>query len=401
MTDFGLAKRVNESGQTQSGAVMGTPSYMAPEQAAGKISAIGPLVDVYALGAILYELLTRRPPFRGETLLETLEQVRSHEPIPPRQLQPRLHRDLDTICLKALAKEPGKRYATALALAEDLERFANGESILARREGFVEKTWRRVRRHPVAYAVTPIVLLALAIAGYATWATRSESRRVTGITRKIETSIDAPELSGDYLNAVNADRAELRRLAPDHADELRRRLHRRFADQVRDSFSFHRKPVLPPADAERTRTLIDLLEGEHPEDAGLVNGARVFPADRAAGSPCSAEKCRIGALRRGLTRQIRAKVVFTKMDRPKPARRWAPSRWRVSRAVAISIWKRNSRPGGIPPPKSVSCSMPGRGTPSRSRRWPFPATADCWLPPAATSARKAKSASGTFPASAR
>jgi WD40 repeat protein len=283
VTDFGLAKRVNESGQTQSGAVMGTPSYMAPEQAAGKISAIGPLVDVYALGAILYELLTRRPPFRGETLLETLEQVRSREPIPPRQLQPRLHRDLDTICLKALAKDPGKRYATALALAEDLERFANGESILARREGFVEKTWRRVRRHPVAYAVTPLVLLALAIAGYATWATRSESRQVTGITRKIEASIDAPELSGDYLNAVNADLVELRRLAPDHADELRRRLHRRFADHVRDSFSFHRKPVLPPEDAERTRTLIDLLESEHPEDAGLVAGLREDLARRQSG----------------------------------------------------------------------------------------------------------------------
>ena len=114
ITDFGLAKRLDEdSGQTRSGAVLGTPSYMAPEQAAGRTREMGLLVDVYALGAILYETLTGRPPFRAATALETLEQVRSQEPVPPSRLQPKVPRDLETVCLKCLEKEPKKRYPSA------------------------------------------------------------------------------------------------------------------------------------------------------------------------------------------------------------------------------------------------------------------------------------------------
>jgi WD40 repeat protein len=149
ISDFGLAKRLQgEAGKTQTGVVMGTPSYMAPEQAAGNNQAVGPPADVYALGAILYELLTGRPPFRAAMVLDTLEQVRSQEPVPPRRLQPTTPRDLETITLKCLAKEPGRRYASAGELAEDLQRWLEGRPIQARPIGVFGRTWRWCRRNP-------------------------------------------------------------------------------------------------------------------------------------------------------------------------------------------------------------------------------------------------------------
>jgi serine/threonine-protein kinase len=140
ISDFGLARRV-EGGErlTQSGALLGTPSYMAPEQARGRTQALGPPVDIYALGAILYELLTGRPPFRGETAADTVVQVLSQEPVPPSRLNPRVPRDLETICLKCLHKEPPRRYASAAALAKDLRCFLQGEAIAARPEGRLER----------------------------------------------------------------------------------------------------------------------------------------------------------------------------------------------------------------------------------------------------------------------
>jgi serine/threonine protein kinase len=162
ITDFGLAKLLVGGGRTltQSGHFLGTPSYTAPEQAAGKTKAIGPATDVYALGAILYELLTGRPPFKAESAEEILDQVRWQEPVSPSRLRPKLARDLTTICLKCLEKEPGKRYATAEALADDLQRFLAGETIRARPVGRTEKLWRWCRRNPVvATLATAIVLL--------------------------------------------------------------------------------------------------------------------------------------------------------------------------------------------------------------------------------------------------
>jgi hypothetical protein len=137
ITDFGLARRLDgEAGLTQSGSIRGTPSYMAPEQAEGRAKDIGPATDVYALGAVLYELLTGRPPFRAATVLETLDQVRSRPPLSPRCLQPRLPRHLEVICLTCLQKDPRQRYPSAGALAEDLRRFRGGEPIQARRGAF-------------------------------------------------------------------------------------------------------------------------------------------------------------------------------------------------------------------------------------------------------------------------
>jgi serine/threonine protein kinase len=139
ITDFGLAKRLDEAGQTQSGAVLGTPSYMAPEQAGGKSAEIGPAADVYALGAILYECLTGRPPFKAATALDTMMQVVSDEPVPPTQLQSKTPRDLETICLKCLHKERGKHYGSAKELADDVRRLLAGEPIQARPVGHGER----------------------------------------------------------------------------------------------------------------------------------------------------------------------------------------------------------------------------------------------------------------------
>src|SRR5262245_37399059 len=151
LADFGVARRLEgAAGLTQSGAPLGTPSYMAPEQAEGKTRDVGPATDTYALGAILYELLTGRPPFRAETATETLRQVVSQDPAPPSRLNAAVPRDLETICLKCLHKEPPRRYASAQALAEDLQRYGRGEPIAARPAGRLERLARWVRRHPAA-----------------------------------------------------------------------------------------------------------------------------------------------------------------------------------------------------------------------------------------------------------
>ncbi|HEV3262915.1 MAG TPA: serine/threonine-protein kinase [Gemmataceae bacterium] len=147
VTDFGLAKRLGgDSGQTRTGAVMGTPSYMAPEQAAGKNRELGPACDVYSLGAVLYELLTGRPPFRSETPLDTLKHVLEQDPAPPRLLNPKIDDDLETICLKCLEKDPHRRYDSADALANDLNRYLSGDSITARSFNMIDRLTRTLDR---------------------------------------------------------------------------------------------------------------------------------------------------------------------------------------------------------------------------------------------------------------
>jgi serine/threonine-protein kinase len=150
ITDFGLAKIIpgGEGLRTQTGELLGTPSYMAPEQAASRHGAVGAATDVYARGAILYELLTGRPPFKAESPLETIRQVVADEPVSPSRLRPKLPRDLETICLRCLRKEPAHRYPSAEALADDLRRYLDGRPILSRRSGALERAWRWCKRDP-------------------------------------------------------------------------------------------------------------------------------------------------------------------------------------------------------------------------------------------------------------
>ncbi len=170
VTDFGLAKRLaSDSELTATGQVLGTPSYMPPEQALGKLDEIGPESDVYSLGAILYYLLTGRPPFQTDSVANTLRQVIDSEPVPPRQLNPLIPRDLDTICLKAMSKERSRRYQTALSLRDDLQRWLEGRVITARRASRKEIIWRWCRRNPIGASLIGVSAVAvLAVGGFLT-----------------------------------------------------------------------------------------------------------------------------------------------------------------------------------------------------------------------------------------
>jgi WD40 repeat protein/tRNA A-37 threonylcarbamoyl transferase component Bud32 len=164
VTDFGVAKWLEQdAGHTRDGEVIGTPTYMAPEQTSGRAEAVGPATDVYGLGVVLYELLTGRVPLQGPTTLDTLVMVRTDEPVPPRRLQPRVPRDLEIICLKCLAKEPRQRYASAAALAGDLRRFLDRRPVLARPTCPWERAWKWARRHPAVAALSAAVVLVSAV----------------------------------------------------------------------------------------------------------------------------------------------------------------------------------------------------------------------------------------------
>ena len=164
VVDFGLAKSLEaDSNLTQSGVFIGTPSYAAPEQVEGK--AVGPAADIYALGAIFYHMLTGRPPFQAATVLQTLDQVKTADPVPPSRLQPGLPRDAETIALKCLEKDPHRRYADAAALADDLDRFLAGRPILARPTGAAERLRKWVHRRP-AVALLSAAVAAVTILGF-------------------------------------------------------------------------------------------------------------------------------------------------------------------------------------------------------------------------------------------
>jgi len=208
VADFGLVKLLNvDSGLTRTDSVLGSPSYMAPEQAEGKTHDIGPAADIYALGAILYELLTGRPPFRGATVLETLQQVKTAEPVPPSRLVPGLPRDAETVALKCLQKDPAKRYESATALAEDLRRYQAGEPIVARPVGSPERAWRWCQRNPVLAAMAAaVVTLLVAVALGATLS----ALRFRAMTQELEVNLYFSDitLADRELSADNVGRAQ-------------------------------------------------------------------------------------------------------------------------------------------------------------------------------------------------
>jgi WD40 repeat protein/tRNA A-37 threonylcarbamoyl transferase component Bud32 len=218
VADFGLARKLDHAGQTQTGAVMGTPSYMAPEQAAGKVKEIGRAADVYALGGVLYECLTGRPPFKAATMLETLRLVLESEPVPVRQFNPGVPLDLETICLKCLHKEQARRYTTTAELADDLHRFQTGEPIRARPASSAERAWKWCRRRPalagllVALPLAALLLvITLVVSNANIEATLGRERKALARQQEEKEAADrALEEQEDvsYLQAISLARLE-------------------------------------------------------------------------------------------------------------------------------------------------------------------------------------------------
>lgn len=270
ITDFGLAKILDHDlGQTQSGAIIGTPSYMAPEQAEGRSREIGPLADVYALGAILYEMLTGQPPFHGKTPIETIQQVLTREVVPPSRLQPRVPRPLEIICLKALAKEPARRYPGAGELADDLGRWLRGEPILARRESVAAWLSRRVRRNRLSYGLALACLLALMAVGFFVFKD-SKSARIERLLGDIQRQLEAGDWAADRVAALDVPVAELERLDPDKAAGARDRIERRLADGIRAAFATQTRPILQAGDVTRIEAELGILDGRSATLAAAV-----------------------------------------------------------------------------------------------------------------------------------
>lgn len=192
LTDFGLAKLLDGSAdETAASATLGTPAYMAPEQAGGSPAQIGPHTDVYALGTVLYELLTNRPVFQGSSVADLLDQVRNSDPVSPRRLRREIPRDLEIICLKCLEKQPGRRYATARELSDDLHRFLRGEPVRARRPGAVDVMFHWMRRRPAmafAGAVSVLAVVTLLLGG---WYYNHHLARALQVAQQLQTeSVD-------------------------------------------------------------------------------------------------------------------------------------------------------------------------------------------------------------------
>jgi serine/threonine-protein kinase len=227
IADFGLARDCGGGpALTLSGARVGTPSYMAPEQAMGKAHGVGPAVDVYALGAVLYELLTGRPPFRGETATETELQVIYQEPVPPSRLNAKVPRDLETICLKCLHKAPERRYTTAADLAEDLRRFQRGEPIAARPAGLSERAGKWIRRHPTESAMLAAsALCAAVLVGASQWLVVQQARQRDAVEADLK-ELTRLQDSARWTEAQATLNHAKARLGGGGPADLRRRLER-------------------------------------------------------------------------------------------------------------------------------------------------------------------------------
>ncbi len=204
ITDFGIAKRLDQVRQTQTGKILGTPTYMAPEQGLGHNDKVGPCTDIYALGAMLYDALTGRPPFDADNTMDTIVQMLTLEPVSPRQLQPTVPRDLEVICLKCLEKDPERRYPNAHELALDLQRLLRHEPIKARPIGSMERLRRWARRRPAAAALALASVVALgALVGLWIWFTRelADELRATELARR-DATVAHQELREQLLRSI-------------------------------------------------------------------------------------------------------------------------------------------------------------------------------------------------------
>jgi WD40 repeat protein/tRNA A-37 threonylcarbamoyl transferase component Bud32 len=271
LMDFGLAKLLDDAGDqlSQSGTVQGTPAYMSPEQAAGKSGHVGPLSDVYSLGAILYELLTGRPPYAG-SIGEVLKLVQTEDPLPPRRINPRIHPDLETVCLRAMAREPGQRYPTALALAEDLERFAAGEPIRARRAGRLRRTLHWLRRYPIPAASAATGLLAVLVAAVLVFAFLGQLRQrqeLEDLRAAFDDGLEHPEATEAYFERMEGHLARLERLSPKQVPELRERMVQRVAGSIRTRLE---EPRLTPEAEESIAAALAVLAAHAPEPAAVL-----------------------------------------------------------------------------------------------------------------------------------
>jgi hypothetical protein len=274
ITDFGLAKQLNlQDDLTQSEAILGTPCYMSPEQAQGRTAAVGPASDVYSLGAILYELLVGRPPFKAATPLETIRQVATLEPAPPRRHNPTIAADLETICLKCLSKEPTNRYADAGELFADLDRFLVGLPIQARHVGRPERALRWARRNPVPAGLAAAIVAALVLLGAVVLLNRQAGRLTTvdAVSASFEERLATPSLAPEYLVEMDGLIARLQELSPSRAAGARERLDRRFAEHIEDVLL---QPRISPQLDQELQAAVAALESRRSELAAPL--ARVM-----------------------------------------------------------------------------------------------------------------------------
>jgi serine/threonine protein kinase/formylglycine-generating enzyme required for sulfatase activity len=345
ITDFGLAKQVEDtSGATVSGAILGTPSYMAPEQASGKSNSVGPAADIHALGAILYELLTGRPPFLAATSMMTLAQLLVQDPVPPRRWQPQLPPDLETICLKCLEKDPARRYPSAAALADDLRRYQSGEPIVARPVSLWQRGLKWARRRPAAAALVLVLLLSAAsLVSVGLWYNARLSKTLTQ-ERQARRAQALAEVDA-LLRAQSSEVPAILRRLPDTYDDVLPRLRELWErpdlperQRLRVGLA-----LLPVDEAPVARLYEGMLQAEPHEmllirDALLPHREKLAPQLwQIADDPATAPQ-----------RRFRALVVLAAFD-PDDAR-WPKAAgslvepWQAENVMYLGLWTEALRP---------------------------------------------------------
>jgi WD40 repeat protein/serine/threonine protein kinase/tetratricopeptide (TPR) repeat protein len=274
VTDFGLAKRVEgDSELTQSGAILGTPAYMSPEQAWGRRAAVTTASDIYGLGDVLYALLASRGPFVGDTVVDTIQQVRERVPVPPSDFNPRTPRDLEVICLKCLEKAPARRYSSAQALADDLRRYLAGEPITARRTGSRERVWLWCKRNPwlagaVGSTATAVVAVAVVSTVFAIEQTRAKNR-IKGLADELQSSLEKSESLGGTLQISLKE--SNRRLARVHFERAQNAFEK---DQIGSG-------LIRLVQSWRSAIAADDPDWQHAARAGLSAWSRHYTETRA------------------------------------------------------------------------------------------------------------------------